>query len=360
MLSCPENIDKRVKDFQDEIYTYFCLSGRGDFIILHKNETDFSRGNLRKRCSYYCKTTMAQSVFIRKSESGKGMWKYHILALVTALIWSTTFVSTKVLLNEGMTPETIFVTRFAIAYLLIICIFHSKLMADSLKDEALLCLAGLTGGSLYFLTENTALKFTYASNVSILISAIPLLTIALSAWVFRQKFHKSMLFGSLLALSGVALVVFNGNATFKVAPIGDLLTLAAAMCWASYSVVLKYLGNHSYSTLFITRKVFFYGLVSMLLYLPFSGVEYDFHLLSKPEVYGNILFLGVVASFGCFIVWNRIVEELGPDKANNYIYISPLGTITTAIIFLHEPITWMALIGAAITICGVVIVERLR
>lgn len=282
------------------------------------------------------------------------------MALCTALVWSTTFVSTKVLLNAGMTPETIFLSRFMIAYVIIVFLGGRRLFADSWRDELLLFVAGVTGGSLYFLTENTALHYTYASNVSILISTTPLFTIALSSAVFHKRLHISMLFGSVLALAGVSLVVFNGDATFRIEPKGDLLTLAAAICWATYSVVLKVLAPRNYSTFFLSRKVFFYGLVTMLAYMPFSGVTYDFSLLGRADVIGNLLFLGIVASLICFVVWNRVLEVLGPDKANNYIYLSPLGTITTAVIFLHEPLSWMAVLGALVTITGVVIVEKIR
>jgi len=286
------------------------------------------------------------------------VWKYHIFALVTALIWSTTFVSTKVLILSGMTPETIFITRFAIAYILLVCFSHRRLFADSLKDEFMLFLAGLTGGTLYFLTENTAISLTYTTNVSIIISATPLITILLTAAIFHQKLSVPMIMGSAVAFVGVCLVIFNGDAAIHVSPLGDLLTLAAALCWAFYSIILKYIGSERYSISFITRKIFFYGLVGMLLYFPFCGQSFDFAILLEPKVASNILFLSVIASFACFLIWNKVVDVLGPDKANNYIYLSPLGTIVTAVIVLHEPLSWMAIAGAAITIAGVIIVEK--
>jgi len=303
---------------------------------------------------------MAQKQCRADIAASQPTWQYHIVALITAVIWSTTFVSTKTLLNHGLTPENIFLYRFLLAYSGILTVARKKLFADSWKDEFLLFLAGLTGGSLYFITENTALRFTYASNVSILISTTPLFTMAISAMVFRQKLKKSMFFGSVIALAGVALVVFNGNASFHLAPIGDILVIIAAICWASYSVILKYLGNRHYPTLFVTRKVFFYGVASMALYYPFSGCGLNLSLLSDPVVCSNILFLGIVASLICFAAFNRVVEVIGPDKASNYIYLSPLGTITTAVIFLHEPVTWMAVTGAVITIIGVIIVEKVN
>ncbi len=286
------------------------------------------------------------------------LWRYHVVALLTACVWSTTFVSTKVLILAGLSPENIFFYRFFIAYVLILFIARDRLFAKSAKDELLLFFAGLTGGSLYFFTENTALRFTYATNVSILISTTPLLTIALSALIYRQKLSKNMIGGSLLALAGVVLVVLNGDTSFHVAPVGDILTIIAALCWAVYSILMKVLIKRGYSTLFITRKVFFYGLLTIAPYIPFSSHGLDLHLLYRPEVYGNLLFLGVLASFVCFAVWNRVIKAIGPDKASNYIYFNPIGTIITAVIFLHEPLSVMAIIGAAITIIGVIIAEK--
>lgn len=287
-----------------------------------------------------------------------GLWRFHLMALVTQILWSTTFVSTKLLLQAGLSPEAIFFYRFLLAYVLILFVARRKLFADTLADELLLMGAGLTGGSVYFLTENTALGLTYASNVSILITTTPLFTMAIGAAVFGTRLKWSMLGGALLALGGVVLVVANGEGRLRMGQTGDLLTIAAAISWAVYSIILKYVGKRGYSIFFISRKVFFYGLASMLLYLPFSGESLHTELLSEPVVAGNLLFLGVVCSFACFIAFNRVVEGIGPAKATNYIYLSPVGTMTAAAIVLHEPVSLMAVAGTAVIIAGVVIAEK--
>lgn len=94
---------------------------------------------------------------------------YNLLAIFTVVVWGSTFVSTKVLINNGLTPTWIFMTRFVIAYLCILTISHRRLWSDSLKDELYMVAMGLTGGSIYFIAENTALQLTYASNVSLII-----------------------------------------------------------------------------------------------------------------------------------------------------------------------------------------------
>ena len=128
-------------------------------------------------------------------------------------------------------------------------------MANSLRDELFLLLAGLFGGSLYFITENTALEITQASNVSLLVCTTPVFTQLLSRLFYKEKFRRFFLPGTVIALTGVALIVCNGNETLEFNLSGDLLTLAAAVSWALYCMVLRRLGS-AYPTLFITRKVF--------------------------------------------------------------------------------------------------------
>lgn len=258
---------------------------------------------------------------------------YHVSAFLIISIWGVTFVSTKVLLNNGLTPVEIMLYRFAIAYILLCLLEHRRLWANSIKDELLFIASGITGGSLYFVTENIAIDYTLASNVSIILCTAPILTALLSRLFIRgEKIKKSLVWGSLVALAGVVLVVFNGSIVLQVKPTGDLLTLAAALCWAFYTIILKKLD--AYPTVFITRKVFFYGLVTLLPMFYFYPLHWNAELFALPQVWGNLLFLGIIASFICFIAWNKTVKVLGGIRANNYIYLNPA---RHAYRFRHRP-----------------------
>ena len=166
-----------------------------------------------------------------------------------------------------------------------------------------------------------------------------------------------MIYGSLIALIGVGMVVLNGSLVLKINPLGDFLTLIAAIFWALYCLILKQLGG-KYSTLFVTRKVFFYGLVSLLAYLCFFPTDFALPLLHKPVVYLNLLFLGIVASMLCYMVWNAAVQVLGASRTANYIYINPLVTLLTSALFLSETLTPVSLLGTACIIGGVYMAER--
>lgn len=287
----------------------------------------------------------------------KAYW-YHIITILTVVIWGTTFVSTKVLIGYGLSPVEILFYRFILAYICIWFVCPRKLFAKNMKDELLFVGTGLCAGSLYFVLENTALKITLASNVSLIICTAPIFTAFLSHLIYRKEQIKShLIFGSLIALLGVALVVFNGSFILQINPLGDILTILAALSWAFYGIILKRLNGH-YSTLFITRKVFFYGIITLLPFILFSSDIFHTNLLSAPLIIANLLFLGVVASLLCYIMWNSAVKELGVIQTSNYIYFVPLVTLLTSAIVINEQITTIAILGSIFILLGVYVAEK--
>lgn len=283
---------------------------------------------------------------------------YHTIAIFTIIVWGTTFVSTKVLISYGLSPVEILLYRFLLAYIGIWFFCTRRLFAKNVKDELLCVAAGMGGGSLYFVFENTALGITLASNVSLIICTSPIFTAFLAYLIYRnEKLKSNLLIGSLIAITGVALVVFNGSFILQLNPLGDILTILSALSWAFYGVILKRL-NKDYSISFITRKVFFYGLVTLLPFIVFGYGEVHPQLLADPVILSNILFLGLIASLLCFIAWNTAVKELGVVQTSSYIYFVPLVTLLTSAIVIDEHITMIALVGALFILFGVYVAER--
>ena len=306
---------------------------------------------LKKESTYICAT-------YRKCMNAMKNYTYHLVAVLTVGIWGLTFISTKVLIGHGLSPQEIFLLRFLIAYMGIWLISPRKLFADNWKDEFWMFLGGITGGSFYFFTENTALEITLATNVSFIVCTAPLLTTILSLWVYKkEKATRGLMAGSLLALVGVALVVYNGSFVLKISPLGDFLTLLAAFSWAFYSLIMRKMSNR-YSIIFITRKIFFYGVLTILPAFLLHPLQPDFDVLLQPLVLSNLLFLAVLASLICYILWNVVLKQLGTMRASNYIYLNPLVTMVASVLILHEQITWITLMGAACIILGVYLAEK--
>lgn len=285
--------------------------------------------------------------------NAKKNYIYHIIAILVVGIWGLTFISTKVLIGYGLSPQEIFLLRFLMAYLGIWFISPRKLFADNWKDELWLLSGGVTGGSFYFLTENTALEITLATNVAFIVCTAPLLTTILSLLIYkREKATAALIGGSLLALVGVALVVYNGHFVLKISPLGDFLTLLAAFSWAFYSLIMKKMSGR-YRTAFIIRKIFFYGVLTILPVFLVRPWQFSLSGFLQPAVWMNLLFLGVLASLICFVVWNMILKKLGTVRASNYIYLNPLFTSIGSAVLLDERFTVISLMGAMLILGGV-------
>ncbi|WP_368234430.1 DMT family transporter [Anaerotruncus rubiinfantis] len=281
---------------------------------------------------------------------------YILLALITIFFWGTTFVSTKVLL-ESLSPVQIMVLRYLIAYAGLLLIYPRIHPSEGWRME-LLCLgAALCGSTLYFLAENFALSFTQASNVSLLVSAAPILT-ALVAHLFTrdEKFSRSQLLGFLCAMCGIFLVVGNGHFILKLSPAGDLLAVGAALSWAFYTVLLRKIHTR-YPPVHLTRRIFFYSTLTMLPCLAADPRPFEPTVLREPVVWGNLLFLGLVASSLCYVLWYHVVRGLGAVRANNFVYLNPMVTMIASVIVLRERITILMLLGAALILAGVMIAD---
>lgn len=278
---------------------------------------------------------------------------YHIIAIIVVLIWGVTFVNSKVLLQHGLEAHEMFSVRFTIAYICIWFISPKKLFADSWRDELWMLVLGMTGGSLYFLSENCAVKISYVNNVSFIVCTAPLITTILGILFVKDiKGTPRLIGGSLLALAGVAMVIFNGHFILKLNPLGDTLALAAAFCWAIYSLLMKKVADR-YNAVFITRKVFFYGLLTILPVYLIKPWDFPLTGFLQPAVWGNFLFLGFVASFACFALWSVAIKHVGALAVSNYVYLNPVSTVLASALFLNEPMTWIAYLGSLLILAGV-------
>ena len=285
---------------------------------------------------------------------------YHLLALFVGVVWGVSFISTSKLLDAGIQPTEIYIIRFAIAYIVLLFLTGKKLFSDSIKDEALFLICGLCGGSIYYIGENTALQYTLVTNVSLLVTLSPILTVILTKIMYKtEQLKKGFILGSIVAFIGVACVIFNSSSNIQVKPLGDILSIAAALSFAIYCIVVKRL-NARYETLFITRKLFFYGIVTAIPFLAFQGHFMDFAILKDAAVWGHFLFLGLICSMLAYIMWNEAINNLGASRASNYLYFSPVVTLVASILILNEPVTLIGYIGCALTIAGVIISEKMK
>ena len=253
---------------------------------------------------------------MQSTRNNMALW--HALAIGTVAFWGTSFVSTKVLLNHGFTAVQVFTLRFIATYLLLLAISHRQFRCKEWKHELTLFICGLTGCTLYFWAENTALSLSPSSNVSLIVCTNPLLIMISGGLLYKsERLGKRQILGCLITFVGMVLVVLNGKFILKLSPIGDFLAFTSAMMWTAYSLVVRRL-NGVYSTLFITRKMFFYGALTSIpaLFVEAGGntakaLDIPWQNFTEPVVALNFLCLTVFSSLFGYIIWNKVLKQLG-------------------------------------------------
>lgn len=284
--------------------------------------------------------------------------KGHTAALVTILIWGTTFISTKVLLNDFQPVEILFF-RFVLGFTALLIVRPRILKGTDLRQELTFAAAGLCGVCLYYLMENIALTYTMASNVGVIVSAAPLFTAIMSQIFLAQeeKLKGRFFIGFAVSMAGIALISFNGSA-LELNPAGDVLALLAAFVWACYSVLTRKISEYGYDTILTTRRIFFYGILFMVPALFLFDFRFGPERFADPVALMNLLFLGLGASALCFVTWNSAVKYLGAVRTSVYIYMVPVITVVTSFLILHEPFTWMTAAGTVLTMAGLFLSQK--
>ena len=287
---------------------------------------------------------------------------YHFVAFLVVAIWGSTFVFTKLLLLSGLSPAQIFTLRFIIAYVGLLGIAALRRpfrwFAQNLRDELLMLGLGLTGGSLYFLAENAAMNYTTTTNTALIVCLCPLFAALLISIFYRdQRLRGVQIVGSLLAAVGVAIVELNGHFVLHLSPTGDALAFAACLCWAGYSL-LMIPACKRYDTLFITRKLFFYGLLTMIPYYIVYPEWPPMQVLLRTDTALELLFLGAIASTLCFYLWGWVIRHLGAVATTNYVYFNPVVAILFAWTVLGERITMWFLLGTVLILVGMFLADK--
>ena len=293
-------------------------------------------------------------------KQGHSDFWYHVAAFAMILVWGISFLNTRVLLDAGLTPTEIFVVRFTIAYLSLLVISGFKVKYTGWRDELLFVVCGVAGGSAYFIAENTALELTLISDVAVLVSIAPLTTALMGAIFYRDERITLLTgVGMVIAFIGSVMLALKDGFVWGDSVLGDLLAMLAALVWAFYSMALKRL-NRTYTTLFITRKLFFYGILSALPFLALEETKISIDVLRQPAVWGNLLYLGLVCSMAAYFIWGITVKRIGAVRASNYFYLSPIISMIAAAIWFGERTNAIAYIGCVLILTGVIMAEKFK
>lgn len=278
----------------------------------------------------------------------------EIGAFVSVVIWGTTFVVSKDLMSF-LTPLQLMLIRFSIAFVAL-WIVYPKWVFDPKKEWIFIVMA-FFGNFLYFVTENGALTITYSSNVSIIASMTTIITLVLAHVIFKDRINAVQVGAIVLSVLGVALVSLNGAFVLHLEPAGDALVLLSAFSWAMYGILLRKYAS-GYDSLLVARKMMFYGILITLPFALCTWQDFDTALLTEPSNLLEILFLGLLGSCLCYVLWNFSLKEIGIVKSNLFLYIMPCVTMIAGYLVFDETITVIAIAGMLLIVFGMYVANR--
>jgi drug/metabolite transporter (DMT)-like permease len=220
-----------------------------------------------------------------------------------------------------------------------------------------LALLGLTGAVLYNTFLGWGETSVSAGTASLIIALNPAFTYALSVLTLGESFRWQRALGLLIAFGGLFIIVRWGSGRpIALDDVGyALITMLAPLCWAVYTILGKSVVARHPPLLVTGTSMIFAGIFSLVFVTP-SLLE---ELPGLPaSFWWSVLFLAVPCTVFAFVVWFGALERMPAGRVVGFVYLVPMFAVTFSRILLDEPLTVALVVGAAILIGGVWMVQR--
>ncbi|MBK9096740.1 MAG: DMT family transporter [bacterium] len=284
---------------------------------------------------------------------------FRYLQLLLAIIfWGTSFVATKVLLEE-IKPVTIIILRLILASILLtaIAVYSRRSFSINLKSHGWIFILALVA-VFHLWIQVTGLQFTTASNTGWIIGTAPIFMAVLGFMFYRERITVLQISGIIIALAGLLLLIGKGDITniSLIQNKGDLLVLGSAFTWGVYSMVNKKI-SLTYSPLMTILYLF---LMMAIIIIPFNMNSAVINSVISLSLTGwvSVLFLGIFCSGVAYVIWAQALRDMESAKVGAFLYFEPLVTVIAAWFLLHEEITLLMIFSGLLITAGVFIVNK--
>ncbi len=281
--------------------------------------------------------------------------KAHGAMVFIHVAWGLSFIFSKHALNSGFTPMALAFVR----YLLTALIYVPMLLKTEKKlkiqkgDWLSLFFSALFGITLYYYFEYTGITLTSTVNASLILAAIPILTMLFETALFHLPLTARKIGGAVLSIVGVGLIVATGADSGTHSLKGDLMILGASLAWVGYLIISAKLRKR-YTSLSMNTLQALFGLATLL---PLALAE-PVNLAAIPlSGWVAVLLLAAVCSALCYWLYGNAIHVLTPLSAAIYINLIPLVTIIGGVFFLSEPFGPLQAAGGLLIIISIFIVS---
>lgn len=277
--------------------------------------------------------------------------------IAAVVIWGTSFIATKIALDE-LTPLTIIFLRliFASILLFILALYSQKSFSIDIKNHGGIFILALIA-VFHLWIQVTGMQYTTAANTGWIIGTAPIFMAIVGFVVFKESLSPIRIFGILLAFFGLLMLMSKGDLSSidLLSNKGDFLILASAFTWSVYSAVNKKI-SLSYSPLL---TVLFLFVMMAIIISPFSINSKSIHSIVSlsPKGWIVIFFLGIFCSGIAYVLWAQALKEMDSVRVGAFLYFEPFVTVFAAWLILNEEITVIMILSGIVISIGVMLVN---
>ena len=272
-----------------------------------------------------------------------------LYGVLVAVLWGLSFLSIKVTVAV-VPPMTLAAARFvlACAVLPLVAVAAGEDLRVARRDVPALVLGGLFGVTLYFYFENNGILLLSASESSLIIGTIPVVSVIAERVFLGTRLPARVHVGSILSFAGVALIVARpSNAPSSVK--GYLYMAGAVASWVAYTFAARKVSIR-YGRVSATFWQSLFGLIGCL---PFALMEHRAWQSPGASVVLNVLYLGLFCSAAGYWLYVATVDHLGIGKASVFINLIPVVAVVAAFFILGDHLGWLQLAGGSLVLTGV-------
>lgn len=287
-----------------------------------------------------------------------------IIALsLSSLFWSGNFIVGRAM-RDDMQALTLNYWRWLIALLFLLPFTirivrqHFQIIAQHLKFVVILAITGIAG---FHLCVYQALHTTTAINALLFLSISPLMIIAGSRLLFKDRIKPGQAAGILVSLTGVVVLLTHGELQRLLSLSfnrGDIWMLIAVLLWSTYSVILKH-KPPELAQLILLNSTVAVGVILMTPFYLIISTDFPGFDLNLPNL-GGLLYISIFASLLAYFCWNYGVSRLGPNTAGSFLHLMPLFGAILSVLFLGEGIQYYHLAGAMFIAGGLIFSHRFK
>jgi drug/metabolite transporter (DMT)-like permease len=279
----------------------------------------------------------------------------YVLLAVAALFWSGNHIVGRAI-GGHVPPVGISTIRWLIPAILIWPWVRPHLKRDwpviRRHWKAMLWL-GATGGALFTSLQYVGLQYTSALNVSVLNSLVPVLIVATSGALFRDRISPLQLAGIVVSSLGVLTIIGRGSLDVLERLAfnwGDLIIVFNMFVFAVYATCLRLRpAMHWLSFIFV------FAVLSVIMTLPFAVLEFWRGARFEADwlTIGSITYVSIFPSLIAFAAWNRGVELIGANRSGPFLHMVPVYTAILGTTLLGEHLATFHIVGFALILTGV-------